>query len=147
MTCKVVCLLPTTSHICHEEHSSRYCLSMSPSHPPSSETLNLAHVRTNTVQHIFALRLLMLLGHKQQLPLRAADKQCACEHSKGAIYDLCKTRFTSRVGGYNGYLSLCGYSFCFVIVVMAAKLRYVCEMTKGMGKIFKGGGSREMLNV
>ena len=27
------------------------------------------------------------------------------------------------------------------------KLRYICDMTKGMGKIFfEGGGSREMLN-
>ena len=56
-----------------------------------------------------------------------------------------KQRYQS--GGYNDYLSLCGYSLCFGVGVMAAKLRYICEMTKGMGKnFFEGGGSKEMLN-
>ena len=31
--------------------------------------------------------------------------------------------------------------------LLAAKLRYICETAKGMGKFFfEGGGSREMLN-
>ena len=134
MTCKVVCLLPTTSHICHEEHSSRYCLSMSPSHPlRAKHSISLTYARTlfNTSSRFGCL---CSLGISSSLPSRAADKQCACEHSKGAIYDLCKIRFTS--GGYNGYLSLCVYSLCFGVGVMAAKLRYICDMTKGMGKNF-----------
>ena len=42
-------------------------------------------------------------------------------------------------GGYNDYLSLCGYSLCFGVGVMAAKLRYICDMTKGMGIFFLRG--------
>ena len=73
------------------------------------------------------------LSHLQWLGM-AAGKEQTNEHSPCAISDLCKIRFTS--GGYNGYLSLCVYSLCFGVGVMAAKLRYICEMTKGMGKIF-----------
>ena len=136
MTCKVVCLLPTTSHICHEEHSSRYCLSMSPSHPlRAKHSISLTYARTlfNTSSHFGCL---CSWGISSSLPLRAADKQCACEHSKDAIYDLCKTRFTSRVGGITAIYHCVVIHCALELGLLAAKLRYIYEMTKGMGKFF-----------
>ena len=64
-----------------------------------------------------------------------------------AISDLCKIRFTSR-GGYNGYLSLCGYSLCFRVGVIGGKVTIYLRNDKGNGKKFlREVGEYEMLNA
>ena len=50
-------------------------------------------------------------------------------------------------GGYNDYLSLCGYSLCFGVGVIGGKVTIYLRNDKGNGEnFFEGGGSREMLN-
>ena len=39
-------------------------------------------------------------------------------------------------GGYNGYLSLCGYSLCFGVGVIGGKVTIYLRNDKGNGKIF-----------
>ena len=56
-----------------------------------------------------------------------------------AIYDLCKTRFTSRVGGITAIYHCVFIHSAFELGVMAAKLRYICEMKKREWEIFAGG--------
>ena len=136
MTCKVVCLLPTTSHICHEEHSSRYCLSMSPSHHlRAKHSISLTYARTlfNTSSRFGCL---CSLGISSSLPSRAADKQCACEHSKGAIYDLCKTRFTSRVGGITAIYHCVVIHSAFELGGYGGKVTIYLRNDKGNGENF-----------
>ena len=70
----------------------------------------------------------------------SAQRHALCEYMPlrpCAIYDLCKTRLTSLVGG-----GITAIYHCVVIHsalelgLLAAKLRYICEMGKGKGKNF-----------
>ena len=56
-----------------------------------------------------------------------------------AIYDLCKTYFTSRVGGITVIYHCVVIHCALELGLLVARLRYICEMTKGMGKIFLEG--------
>ena len=56
-----------------------------------------------------------------------------------AIYDLCKIRFTSREGGITAIYHCVFIHSALELGLLVAKLRYICEMTKGMGKIFLEG--------
>ena len=50
-------------------------------------------------------------------------------------------------GGYNGYLSLCGYSLCFRVGVIGGKVTIYLRNDKGNGKKFlREVGEYEMLN-
>ena len=53
-----------------------------------------------------------------------------------------------RVGGIMTIYH-CAVIHCVLeLGLLAAKLRYICDMTKGMGEnFFEGGGSRGMLNA
>ena len=53
-----------------------------------------------------------------------------------AIYDLCKIRFTSRGGGIMAIYHCVVIHCALELGLLAAKLRYIYEMTKGMGKFF-----------
>ena len=68
-----------------------------------------------------------------------AQRHALCEYMPlrpCAIYDLCKTRFTSRVGGITAIYHCVVIHCALELGLLAAKLRYIYEMTKGMGKNF-----------
>ena len=70
-----------------------------------------------------------------------AQRHALCEYMPlrpCAIYDLCKTCFTSW-GGYNCYLSLCGYSLCFRVGVIGGKVTIYLRNDKGNGENFFRG--------
>ena len=49
-------------------------------------------------------------------------------------------------GGYNGYLSLCGYSLCFGVGVIGGKVTIYLRNDKGNENFFFEGGGKGMLN-
>ena len=52
-----------------------------------------------------------------------------------------------RVGGIMAIYHCMFIHSVFELGLLAAKLRYICEMTKGMGIFFEGGGKGMLNNV
>ena len=52
-----------------------------------------------------------------------------------------------RVGGIMAIYHCVFIHSAFELGLLAAKLRYICEMTKGMGIFFEGGGKGMLNNV
>ena len=79
------------------------------------------------------------LARSMQNNTAKAQRHALCEYMPlrpCAISDSCKTRFTSRGGGIMAIYHCVFIHSAFELGLLAAKLRYICEMTKGMGKIF-----------